>query len=599
MTNILAPNAVLRLFREIGETTKQKSDLKGILQSSAATIGRHLGLDRCTVLWLKAELADPGLKTLAVIADYLAFDSAYLHEKCYQLSENSELYELLRQGKPLPLKDLVAGEQSGSRLDQLDSFIADSRSQSLVAFPLISQTRLVGCLSMHCCQRSEPFSEEVLELGETLAAVLTMATDRIKLDNELTTARKIFEEAAFPSIIVDRQTAKVLKANRACRQWLGHSKTILDQGVEQLFPEGHNILAAMRSLTAVKPTATVPDIASVAEGVPNHLDAELSLMDSNNDPEVLLILHPRVPISPAGGISSSEESGVKRAEEIANNLSKQLSWERWLRQMICKLHATLDRDALLQNVVDGFGRALGASRCLIVRTDGLVSPMVTHEYVEPDISPLGLGRTGQFPAAAISYFRQKVDAIPDISILAKSGELTADEYEYFAENGVRGMAAAPIASHGANYGVIVILERGPVRKWTQHELDVLEITANQTAVALGHSQSYLQLKDQLFNMNLLGNLTQQLTNTLELVSRSGKSEGQEEKAKSPGVAPPLSLRELEVLKLIASGLANREIAQRLFLTESTVELHASRIRKKLKLKSRTALVKFACDNGLA
>ncbi|MBL0184760.1 MAG: response regulator transcription factor [Candidatus Obscuribacter sp.] len=44
--------------------------------------------------------------------------------------------------------------------------------------------------------------------------------------------------------------------------------------------------------------------------------------------------------------------------------------------------------------------------------------------------------------------------------------------------------------------------------------------------------------------------------------------------------------------------ANKEIAQRLFLTESTVELHASRIRKKLKLKSRTALVKYACDNGL-
>jgi DNA-binding NarL/FixJ family response regulator len=61
---------------------------------------------------------------------------------------------------------------------------------------------------------------------------------------------------------------------------------------------------------------------------------------------------------------------------------------------------------------------------------------------------------------------------------------------------------------------------------------------------------------------------------------------------------PLSGRELEVLRLIASGMSNREIAQHLFLTESTVELHASRIRKKLKLKSRTALVKFACDNHL-
>jgi DNA-binding CsgD family transcriptional regulator len=288
-----------------------------------------------------------------------------------------------------------------------------------------------------------------------------------------------------------------------------------------------------------------------------------------------------------------------RAEEMTNTLSKQLSWERWVRQIICKLHASLDRDTLLQTVVDGFGRALGASRCLIVRTEGLVSPVVTHEYVEPDISPLGLGRTGQFPPAAISFFRQKVGAIADLSLLEKSGQLTVDEYEYFAENGVRGMAGAPISSHGVNFGVIVILECGPVRKWAPHELDMLEIAASQTAVALSHSQSFLQLKDQLFNMNLLGNLTQQLTTTLELVNRGTKSDGAEEKAKLTSNAPPLSLRELEVLKLIASGLANREIAQRLFLTESTVELHASRIRKKLKVKSRTALVKFACDNGLA
>jgi DNA-binding NarL/FixJ family response regulator len=89
-----------------------------------------------------------------------------------------------------------------------------------------------------------------------------------------------------------------------------------------------------------------------------------------------------------------------------------------------------------------------------------------------------------------------------------------------------------------------------------------------------------------------------LTSTLELAGRNLKTDGGDEK-KLASTAPPLSLRELEVLKLIASGLANREIAQRLFLTESTVELHASRIRKKLKLKSRTALVKFACDNGLA
>jgi DNA-binding NarL/FixJ family response regulator len=97
-------------------------------------------------------------------------------------------------------------------------------------------------------------------------------------------------------------------------------------------------------------------------------------------------------------------------------------------------------------------------------------------------------------------------------------------------------------------------------------------------------------------MNVIGNLTQQLTNTLELASRATTQLGKEDRQSDPPSS--LSQRELEVLRLIALGLANREIAQRLFLTESTVELHASRIRKKLKLKSRTALVKFACDHNL-
>jgi DNA-binding NarL/FixJ family response regulator len=101
-------------------------------------------------------------------------------------------------------------------------------------------------------------------------------------------------------------------------------------------------------------------------------------------------------------------------------------------------------------------------------------------------------------------------------------------------------------------------------------------------------------------LNLLTNLTRQLSSAVEqLFNHPVKSNGPEEPSLELAESKvPLSGRELEVLRLIASGMSNREIAQHLFLTESTVELHASRIRKKLKLKSRTALVKFACDNHL-
>jgi LuxR family maltose regulon positive regulatory protein len=61
---------------------------------------------------------------------------------------------------------------------------------------------------------------------------------------------------------------------------------------------------------------------------------------------------------------------------------------------------------------------------------------------------------------------------------------------------------------------------------------------------------------------------------------------------------PLSERELEVLQLIAEGLANREIAERLFLAMSTVKGHNQNIFGKLQVQRRTEAVARARELGL-
>lgn len=60
----------------------------------------------------------------------------------------------------------------------------------------------------------------------------------------------------------------------------------------------------------------------------------------------------------------------------------------------------------------------------------------------------------------------------------------------------------------------------------------------------------------------------------------------------------LSPRESEVLKLVASGLSNHQIAQRLFISLPTVKVHVRAILTKLGLESRTAAAAFAIRNGL-
>ena len=88
------------------------------------------------------------------------------------------------------------------------------------------------------------------------------------------------------------------------------------------------------------------------------------------------------------------------------------------------------------------------------------------------------------------------------------------------------------------------------------------------------------------------------------IARKVLREMRAEPRPEPDTAPdatvePLTEREVEVLKLVAQGLSNEEIAQRLVVSERTVRTHVSNILGKLHLANRTQATLYALREGLA
>jgi two-component system response regulator NreC len=67
---------------------------------------------------------------------------------------------------------------------------------------------------------------------------------------------------------------------------------------------------------------------------------------------------------------------------------------------------------------------------------------------------------------------------------------------------------------------------------------------------------------------------------------------------SPGLPDGLSDRELQVLRMISLGHTNAEIASELYVSVRTVETHRAHIQQKLRLGTRSELVRYALDHGL-
>lgn len=86
--------------------------------------------------------------------------------------------------------------------------------------------------------------------------------------------------------------------------------------------------------------------------------------------------------------------------------------------------------------------------------------------------------------------------------------------------------------------------------------------------------------------------------TASLLNPSAKSKSNFEIDPDTIQLSKLTERELDVLKLIAEGLSNKEIGEELFISHRTVDTHRTNLMKKLEVHNIAGLIKFAIKNGL-
>ena len=90
-----------------------------------------------------------------------------------------------------------------------------------------------------------------------------------------------------------------------------------------------------------------------------------------------------------------------------------------------------------------------------------------------------------------------------------------------------------------------------------------------------------------------------IAQVLATLARTDTAAEQTRAAESGEAVSVLTPRELDVLKLVAQGLSNADIARRLVLSEHTVHRHLANILRKLGLSSRAAAAAWGVRTGLA
>ncbi len=194
-------------------------------------------------------------------------------------------------------------------------------------------------------------------------------------------------------------------------------------------------------------------------------------------------------------------------------------------------------------------------------------------------------------AVVRSGLRLLLDAEPDFEVVAEAGDVDG------ARRYVRG-----------HHPTVLVLDLNMPGGSSLDTIPVIRSESPDTQIVVLTMQEEPAFARQALSAGASGYVLKEAADTelVEAVRRAAAGETYLNPAlgariaREPAPGPPddLSDREVEVLRLIAFGHTNSEIAQQLFLSVRTVETHRSHIQQKLRVSSRAELVRYALQRGL-
>lgn len=158
---------------------------------------------------------------------------------------------------------------------------------------------------------------------------------------------------------------------------------------------------------------------------------------------------------------------------------------------------------------------------------------------------------------------------------------------------LEGIAGALIDLGQSERGIRLLGVAEALRERIAHPVDAEDRPLYNSTRRLAHEA----IGDAAFSVTLAAGRALPLDDAMSEALTMAEVEAQPSSA--PAGPHGLTPRELEVLRLIAEGLTNRDIAERLSLSERTVENHVLHVLTKLALSSRTAATAYAIRHGLA